>query len=200
MSITDSPLGVCTQYAALLARDEPDANTKGLWFGLVQLVKDKKATTGTIVPYIAGASGFDPKDSDRPCEPVWMASDCDAPNPAMDDLSALRTRHQRRAWSVETVLIEPLHALDTGAFAGTAWPELLLGPARSRGIGCGFDSGDVNTLGVVTKNGFKTVKQATARWRCERRSFTPSAACPSPRPDRSPEDTPTSRSPCRARR
>ena len=158
MDIAESLKIVLDEYAALLKRDKPGENINGLWFGLVAFAPKEDLSESVWTPYIAGSDQFDVKNDDWPCDPAWMAEDCYAPNPAMLRLSALCEELEEKAWSIETMLIEPLHTLFTGRAAFDLPRELLLGPASSRGIGCGIDSGDLNTLGAVTTTGFVTLK------------------------------------------
>lgn len=157
LPITASLVQVAATYAALLARDRPGKAVKGLWFGLVELSMDDSLKNTTITPYLAGSPTFDPKSEDWPCGPTWMPKDCYAMNPAMLTLSKLRKRAGDRAWFIETALIEPLNTLFCGCIVHGMLPDLLLTGAPKRGIGCGYDSGDLRTLGVLDANGFKPI-------------------------------------------
>ncbi len=158
LPITMSLVTVVSEYLYLLGRDQPGKRVKGLWFGLVEFgMGDEDDDDSVWVPYLAGTRRFDPEGHSWPVGPAWMAEDCYAPNEAMRRLSALRKRHRDQQWLIETALIEPLNALMAGAIAWGTPPAILLGGkggAVSRGIGCGFDDGDVNVLGVVGRDGF----------------------------------------------
>lgn len=158
LPITMSLVTVVSEYLYLLGRDQPGKRVKGLWFGLVEFgMGDEDDDDSVWVPYLAGTRRFDPEGHSWPVGPAWMAEDCYAPNEAMRRLSALRKRHRDQQWLIETALIEPFNALMAGAIAWGTPPAILLGGkggAVSRGIGCGFDDGDVNVLGVVGRDGF----------------------------------------------
>jgi hypothetical protein len=158
LPITGSLVWVTATFAALLARDRPDRKVKGLWFGLVELIPGKSLTDTIFTPYLSGSPEFNPRNEDWPCAPIWMPEDCYATNLAMYTLSKWRKRHKKQSWLIDTTLIEPLNTLFCGCIARNVSPDLLLGPAPTRGIGCGFDSGDLRTLGTVDKNGFKPLR------------------------------------------
>ena len=109
-------------------------------------------------PYISGSVKFNPKDNDWPCNPKWFPDDRWAQNEPMTILSRLRAKHEQRHWYIEVCLIEPLHRLYIAHFARACPSHILLGKSNSRGIGCGFDSGDLFTIGTVTSKGFKPLK------------------------------------------
>lgn len=155
LPITASLVQVTATYASLIARDRPGKKIKGLWFGLVELCDDGSLSNTWVTPYIAGTSRFDPQDEDWPCDVNWFPDGRYAMNPAMYELSVLRGKMKAKTWYIDTTLIEPLNTLLCGALVHGAHPDLLLGPATRRGVGCGFDSGDLHTLGVIDKDGFK---------------------------------------------
>ena len=157
LPITDSLVQVAATYSALIARDRPGKGIKGFWFGLVQLYQGKSTTNTLITPYLAGAERFHPKDEDWPCNPAWLPEGRYAVNPAMYALSKLRRRAGDRMWLIDSMLIEPLNTLFCGAIVHGVHPDLLLGDATTRGIGCGFDSGELRSLGMVDKHGFKPI-------------------------------------------
>jgi len=158
LPITQGLTAVAAEFAALLGRDQPGKKIKGLWFGLVELSRDERIGHTVWTPYLAGAARFSTKDEQWPVGPAWMPPDCYAPNQAMTKLSDLRRRYKKQHWTIETTLIEPLNTLFAGAIAASFPPPILLCTVPSRGIGCGFDSGDFRTLGIVDKTGFKPAK------------------------------------------
>lgn len=154
-------LVTCTsEYAALLARDNGGAakNVNGLWFGLAELGDGDYPDDAIWTPYIGGSEKFNPKNDDWPCDLAWSPEDKWAVNESMVILSQLRAKHKRRAWYIDTCLIELLHMIYVAQFARACSLGILLGESKSRGIGCGFDSGDLRTLGIVDEEGFKPMK------------------------------------------
>lgn len=158
----DHGLIACTaEYASLLLRDNNGRAKKvnGLWFGLAELMLNSNAQT-VWTPYICGNSKFNLKRYDWPCSPSWFPDDRWAPNEPMNILSRLRSKHKQRHWYIEVCLIEPLHRLYVSQFARACPRSILLGRAKYRGIGCGFDDGDLITIGTVDAKGFKPLKTA----------------------------------------
>jgi len=156
--LTQGLATVIAEYAALLGRNRPSKSINGLWFGLVEFVLSQRPYKTVWTPYIAGSKRFHPRRHDWPVRPAWMPPDCYAPNEAMNQLSKLRERNKAKAWYIETTLIEPLNMLLVSRIARDVPAHILLGDASSRGIGCGFDDGDLYTLGVVGRKGFKPEK------------------------------------------
>lgn len=157
----DEGLATCAAtYSSLLNRDNagPARNVNGLWFGLAEMLLNETSDESMWMPYISGSEVFDPDDGDWPCSPAWFPDDRWAPNQPMETLSALRGEHEDRAWYIDVCLIEPLHMLYVAQFARTCPRSILLGTAKSRGIGCGIDSGDLHTIGTVDADGFKPMK------------------------------------------
>jgi hypothetical protein len=152
-------LTTCTaEFASLLARDNTKAAKRviGLYFGLAELVQVNQETVWT--PYICGSNRFDPKDDDWPVDPAWFPDDRWAPNEPMIMLSGLRRAHEQRKWYIEVCLIEPLHRLYVAQFARACPRSILLGNAKARGIGCGFDAGEIFNIGRVDAKGFAAMK------------------------------------------
>lgn len=154
LPITASLVQVTATYFSLLGRDKPGKKIKGLYFGLLELTGDDVSDT-MVTPYIAGADRFDPKDEEWPCDCSWSPEDRFAMNPAMFELSQLRHSDPDKLEYIDMTLIDPLNTLFTGAIANGVLSELILGPTKERGIGCGFDAGELRTLGVVTMDGFQ---------------------------------------------
>lgn len=179
LPIVESLTTVTAEFAALLGRDRPGPAIKGLWIGLVELAADDDRTEW--VPYIAGSRRFNPDNPDWPVNPAWFPDDCYAPNPAHRALSDARRAHEKRSWSIETMLIEPLHYLMVSRIARDVSPHILLGPARQRGIGAGFDDGDHHTLGVIHPQGLQA-RAAALTLRRRPTPRRPSSRSPSPRP------------------
>lgn len=148
------------EYASLLFRDNngPAKKINGLWFGLAELVHGKSMRNTIWTPYICGSARYKPKDVDWPCGPEWFPDDRWAGNEPMNILSKLRATHKQRHWYIETCLIEPLHRLYVGRFVRACPIHILLGKAKSRGIGCGTDSGDLFNIGKVDAKGFTPLK------------------------------------------
>jgi len=156
-------LVTCTaEYAALLTRDNggPAKKVNGLWFGLVLMGQTDNIEDASLTPYICGSEKFNPRDVDWPCSPAWLPDDRFVPNEPMAFLSGLGKKHKQRQWYIEVCLIEPLHRLYVAHFARACPPYILLGKSKSRGIGCGFDEGDLLTIGTVDAKGFKPMKTA----------------------------------------
>ncbi len=154
-------LATCTaEYASLLRRDNqgPAKGVNGLWFGLAEMMPSDNLDDTIWTPYISGSTEFDPKNRDWPCGPAWFPEDRWAVNEPMVILSHLRSKHKQRHWYIEVCLIEPLHRLYISTFARACPRDILLGEAQSRGIGCGFDEGDLLTIGTVDAEGFTPMK------------------------------------------
>lgn len=157
----DQGLVTCTaEYASLLLRDNagPAKKVNGLWFGLAELMAGKSTQDTVWTPYISGSTKFNARDNDWPCNPAWFPDDRWAHNEPMKILSRLRKQHKKRHWYIEVCLIEPLHRLYVSHFARACPPGILLGKCKSRGIGCGFDDGDLLTIGKVDSKGFTPLK------------------------------------------
>ena len=150
------------EYAALLMRDNagPAKKVNGLWFGLVELAHCGSDGFSMWAPYISGSRKFKLKNHDWPCDPVWFVEDRWAENEPMVILSSLRKKFSQRSWYIDVCLVEPLHRLYVAHFARACPIPILLGKSKSRGIGCGFDAGDLLTIGVVDAKGFKPHKTA----------------------------------------
>ena len=160
LPIASGLVTITSEFAALLARDNagPAKKVNGLWFGLAELCTDDSAENTVWMPYICGSVKFNPKNHDWPCNPAWFPEDRWAPNEPMTALSRLREKHRKRAWYIDTCLLEPLHQLYVAHFARGCPAAILLGKSKSRGIGCGFDDGDLMTIGVSDQNGFTPAK------------------------------------------
>lgn len=156
LPITEGLVTCTVEYAALLFRDNPGPARRlnGLWFGLARLVVSRRPGDTVVTPYISGSNRYDPRDEDWPCDPHWMPDDRWAHNRPMTLLSRLRAAHPPRQWYIDVCLIEPLHRLYVAHFARACPPHILLGKARARAVACGFDSGDLHTIGTVTAKGF----------------------------------------------
>ncbi len=160
LPISDGLATCVAEYASLLLRDNagPAKKVNGLWFGLAELAQSRKQRDTVWTPYISGSTRFSAKHNDWPCDPAWFPDDRWAPNAPMTALSRLRAKHPRRRWTIEVSLIAPLHTLYVAQFARAAPAGIILGRAKSRGIGAGFDDGDLLTLGIVSTKGFIPVK------------------------------------------
>lgn len=161
LPIAEGLVTIAAEFAALLARDNagPAKKVNGLWFGLAEFARDGDFENTFWMPYIAGSTRFSPKKADWAVDPGWFPEDRWAPNEPMMLLSLLRLKHEARSWYIETCLLEPLHRLYVVHFARGCPSPILLGKSKSRGIGCGFDEGDLLTIGVSDHDGFKPIKQ-----------------------------------------
>lgn len=154
-------LVTCTaEYASLLMRDNAGKAKKvnGLWFGLAEMMQSDSIEDTVWAPYISGSATFNPKKGNWPCDTTWFVDDRWAWNEPMTILSRLRRQHEKRSWYIDVCLVEPLHRLYVAHFARACPPHILLGKAKSRGIGCGFDEGDLLTIGKVDGKGFTPMK------------------------------------------
>lgn len=160
LPVTQGLVSVTAEYASLLQRDNagPAKKVNGLWFGLVEFSENKTIKHPHWLPYISGSERFKPKNREWAVAPEWCTDDCFAPNEPMDTLSRLRAEHKLRSWYIDVCLIEPLHRLYTAHFARSCPSHILLGTQKSRGIGCGIDSGDLLTIGTVDAKGFNPLK------------------------------------------
>lgn len=160
LPIIDGLVTCTSEFASLLLRDNagPAKKVNGLWFGLAEIFFFENTDDTTWMPYISGSTKFNAKNRDWPCDPAWFPEDRWAANEPMTILSRLRAKHPKRQWYIEVCLIEPLHHLYVAHFARACPPHILLGKSKSRGIGCGFDAGDLRTIGTVTAKGFLPAK------------------------------------------
>lgn len=150
------------QLAHVLATEPPGDQINGLCFGLAEMVfgpEDGSPPDAKQHPehtlYICGSARFDPEDSDWPCDPEWWPESryFDIPSfRTLSDVSA--TLDDDAAWLVACGLIEPLSILLVGEACRTMDRRTLLGASEWRGIGSGFDGGDLRDIGVVTRDGF----------------------------------------------
>lgn len=150
------------QIRTVLAEEPAPAAVNGLWFGIAEMVwgdEGDKRPAAYAVPeftlYVGGSTEFDPEDEDWPCAPVWWPEARYFVVPSFKVLSDLcATLEPDDAWLVATGLIEPLSILLVGEVCRVIEPATLLGGAPWRGIGSGFDGGDLRDIGVVTLDGF----------------------------------------------
>lgn len=153
---------LCEQLTHVLAEDPPDAQINGLCFGLVEMVfggedgsppDPKQHPEHTL--YICGSARFDPEDADWPCDPEWWPETRYFIVPSFKALSDLgATLDPDASWLVACALIEPLSILLVGEACRRVDRATLLGGASWRGIGSGFDGGNLRDVGVVTRDGF----------------------------------------------
>lgn len=150
------------QIRAVLADEPAPAAVNGLWFGIAEMVwgEEGDAKPAPYAPseftlYVGGSTAFDPEDVDWPCAPEWWPEARYFVVPSFKVLSDLcATLEPDDAWLVATGLIEPLSILLVGEVCRVIEPATLLGGASWRGIGSGFDGGDLRDIGVVTRDGF----------------------------------------------
>lgn len=149
-------------------RDEPPGEEiNGLCFGLVEAAgndaaseDDEADTEGSganpeVTLYVCGSARFDPAEPDWPCDPEWWPESRYFALPIFKALSdAAAACDGDTAWLVSAGLIEPLSIVLVGDVCRNIAPATLLGGAPFRGIGSGFDSGDLRDVGVVTQEGF----------------------------------------------
>jgi hypothetical protein len=162
LALSEDVEALTEQLRALLAEEPPSAAVNGLWFGIAEMVwgedeDDEPADDATpeFTLYIAGSTEFDPENEDWPCGPVWWPESRYFVVPSFKDLSDLSaTMESDDAWLVAAGLIEPLSILLIGEVCRAIEPATLLGGAPWRGVGSGFDGGDLRDIGVVTHEGF----------------------------------------------
>lgn len=155
------------QLLATLSQEPPGEEINGLCFGLVEAAGDDGASedddadsegTGTnpeVTLYICGSARFDPAEPDWPCDPEWWPESRYFALPTFKALSdAASAFDDDTAWLISAGLIEPLSIVLVGEVCRGIEPATLLGGAPFRGIGSGFDSGDLRDVGVVTREGF----------------------------------------------
>jgi hypothetical protein len=153
------------QLLATLSQEPPGEEINGLCFGLVEAAGDDGAseddeadTEGAnpeVTLYICGSARFDPAEPDWPCNPEWWPESRYFALPTFKALSdAASAFDGDTAWLISAGLIEPLSIVLVGEVCRGIEPATLLGGAPFRGIGSGFDSGDLRDVGVVTREGF----------------------------------------------
>lgn len=153
---------LCEQLVHVLTDDEPAPDINGLCFGLVEMLfgsEDGSPPASDQHPehtlYICGSTRFDPEDSDWPCDPEWWPETRYFIIPSFKALSDLcATLDDDASWLVACGLIEPLSILLVAEACRRVDRGTLLGGAPWRGIGSGFDGGDLRDIGVVTRDGF----------------------------------------------
>lgn len=162
LSLSEDVEALNEQIRAVLAEEPAPAAVNGLWFGIAEMAwgdEEEEAPASDATPeftlYIAGSTEFDPEDADWPCGPVWWPEARYFVVPSFKVLSDLcATLEPDDAGLVATGLIEPLSILLIGEVCRVIEPATLLGGAPWRGIGSGFDGGDLRDIGVVTPDGF----------------------------------------------
>ncbi len=162
LALSDDVEALNEQFRAVLAEEPPSADINGLCFGIAEMVwgeeGDERPRPGAVAEftlYISGSTEFDPENEDWPCGPAWWPESRYFVVPSMKTLSDLcASLESDDAWLVAAGLIEPLSILLVGEICRTIEPGTLLGDATWRGIGSGFDGGDLRDIGVVTRDGF----------------------------------------------
>mgnify|MGYP001409370878 CR=1 FL=1 len=153
---------LCDQVRSVLTHEPPSMDINGLWFGLAEMLwaeegaeRAAENASPEFTLYIAGSTAFDPEVEDWPCGPEWWPEERYFDIPSFEQLSALCGElDEDQAWLVATGLIEPLSILLIAEACRRIDPGTLLGNARFRGVGSGFDGGDLRDIGVITRNGF----------------------------------------------
>lgn len=153
---------LCEQLVHVLADDAPDPDINGLCFGLVEMVFGKEDGSPPDPQqhpehtlYICGSARFDPEDPDWPCNPEWWPETRYFSIPSFKSLSDLAaTLDPDASWLVACGLVEPLSILLVADACRRIDRATLLGGASWRGIGSGFDGGDLRDIGVITQDGF----------------------------------------------
>lgn len=151
-----------TQLTRVLQHEPPEPKVNGLYFGIAELVAgDEDAGPDPNSPvmftlYVSGSARYKRTEEDWPCDPAWWPEHRYFDIPAFTRLSkACPEGDTDAAWLVATGLIEPLSIVLVGEACRRVDAATLLGTARSRGIGSGFDSGELRDIGKVTKKGFE---------------------------------------------
>ncbi len=165
---------LCEQFAHVLTSEPPSLDVNGFFFGLAEMVfgdaegnPPGEETHPEHTLYICGSMRFDPSDMDWPCGPEWWPEERYFQIPSFKALSDhCATLDYDAAWLVACGLIEPLSIALVGEACRRIGPKDLLLDAPFRGIGSGFDGGDLRDVGVVTRDGFASpalVESAPAR-------------------------------------
>ncbi len=153
---------LCEQFAHVLTSEPPSLDVNGFFFGLAEMVfgdAEGNPPGGETHPehtlYICGSMRFDPSDMDWPCGPEWWPEERYFQIPSFKALSDhCATLDYDAAWLVACGLIEPLSIALVGEACRRIGPKDLLLDAPFRGIGSGYDGGDLRDVGVVTRDGF----------------------------------------------
>jgi hypothetical protein len=104
-------------------------DVRGLWFGLADLLSDDGVVRHTM--YVAGTPDFDPDDGgDWACECVWEPNDRYI---SLDFLAAINGSDWQAAVAHAVGVVSALRPWETG-------------PSGLRGVGVGFDDGDVELV------------------------------------------------------
>jgi hypothetical protein len=166
----------------LLKSEPPSTRINGLCFGIVELIDGEEDSDGDEgdeddgdarntdengaerteqVLYLSGSTNFDAEaiDPDWPCDPAWFPEGRYLDSHLFRGFGTLRdTKDFDVAWLVDCCIIEPAAILAAASLAAGPDGPALLGKAKYRGIGTGFDSGDLHTLGVLTAEGFEVLE------------------------------------------
>jgi hypothetical protein len=124
----DSDVANLAKWWADHAANVP-ADVHGLWFGLADLVGDDGAVRHCM--YVAGTPDFAADDGgDWACEYVWESSDRYL---QLDGLAAIKLNDWMAAVEHAKAVVAAVRPWETG-------------PGDLRGVGVGFDDGDVHVV------------------------------------------------------
>jgi hypothetical protein len=159
----------------LFKSDPPADDINGLWFGLVEMITDDEAddaelhedelTTTEMILYITGSADYElgVDDPDWPCDVSWEPEERYFSIQLTQHISRIRQLHGfDEQWIVDIAILEPLVILTVGTVVRNLGPDILLGTADHRAIGTGFDSGDLNEVGILTREGFQLADEIKA--------------------------------------
>jgi hypothetical protein len=144
----------------VLKTDPLGYDISGLWFGLFDPVYGKKATRGL---YVAGSERFDPSDTDNewPVRPEYFPDGRYVSSRVLESLYAASAAAREEAEDVAQELDYTWCLTYAGLWIRQAVVtldrDLLLGGRSFRGIGFGFDSGDLTTLGILREKKFELI-------------------------------------------
>jgi hypothetical protein len=142
----------------LLRTQPPGDSINGLWFGLFETSTGRAHPSGILTLYVAGSARFHKRSPPRnwPCRPEWFPSKRYAKSQTLQAMSLLQPRNDfDTAFLIQCAIALPITMILVAELCRRIDPKLLLGDARFRGVGCGFDSGDFHVLGIVTPSGFE---------------------------------------------
>ncbi len=138
VAIDSDVANVASQLDALVANEPPSSDIDTFWFGLFDALND--AGDETIGYYVAGVSGFDPKDHDTLCDPAWWP---EGRYLSSEALSAIKTAELAAEDSEVKMFL---------CYAGQLGAAILVSRFAIRGVQgdrrvvVGFDSGDLTEV------------------------------------------------------
>lgn len=144
----------------LMTRHPPGGKIEALCFGLFEGTVDyadgneEENNVGTIL-YVCGSDHYSRNDTDWACGPAYF------PKGRYANSSVLRCVYQKTSGLGESLstlgtdcLCLAFAALSVAEVLRETDPKVLLGRKKERFVGTGHDSGEIYTIGKITKRGF----------------------------------------------